>query len=167
MFFWKKKRTGSKQSPQGSCVSLESPRIQHDPGIFQRFPECLGAGQFGLTTKKTQWFNLWCSDPRAGPLISSGPKCPFCFVGCHFHASAWYRTKSLWVMAPFQERNLINSLPDCQSEMHKSISEWEVVCNLGKDSNFDGCVAEGQLTFSLRLLESYSAKYTGVGKQNK
>lgn len=70
-------------------------------------------------------------------------------------------------MAPFQERDLINSLPNCQLEMHKSISEWEVVCNLGIDSNFDGRVAEGQLTFLLPLLENYSAMYTGVGKQNK
>lgn len=43
--------------------------------------------------------------------------------------------------------------------MHKSISEGEVVCNLGIESNFDGHIAEGQLTFSLRLLENYSAMY--------
>lgn len=62
-------------------------------------------------------------------------------------------------MAPFQERGLINSVLNSQLEMHKSISEWEVVCSLGVESNINGRVVEGQLTFSLRLLENYSAMY--------
>lgn len=47
-----------------------------------------------------------------------------------FSCLSLMHNKSHWVMALFQGKDLINSLPNSQWEMHRDISKW-VVCNLG------------------------------------